>query len=56
MESVTVKCVTCDMPGRVTFDDDGKIVQALFVCKCSRPIVKEANQKIKETSGARDSG
>jgi hypothetical protein len=41
--SMTVLCVSCNIPGRVTVDSDGKIKSAFFVCKCPRPSLKEAN-------------
>lgn len=44
MSTAYCNCATCGIPGRVDFDDDGKIKAAYFVCKCPRPSVEEANK------------
>lgn len=44
MATCIVVCTTCGTPGRVDFDEEGKIVKAFFVCKCPRSTVEEANQ------------
>lgn len=44
--SAIVLCDNCGTPGRVVFDDDGKLKAAYFVCKCPRPTVHEVNEKV----------